>query len=137
MSNETKPKNRIIKIGSPVPTGHISSVLASLYRKILEAGSVDNARFSAAVDRYIQRTTSERNMHLRSSTRGNLKKELLRERVSWKVFAKGLMVLGFLKFEIAIKLTAPNGDELIFGHAVDMNDPNNVDMDDGDNSDDV
>jgi len=47
----------------------------------------------------------------RSSARGNLKKELDRDTMTWKVFLRGLEIIGAKKLKIQLTLTDSNGLE--------------------------
>lgn len=93
-----KPLAELIK------TGTADNVLSSLYRKILFDLNIDFTRFNHLTEQYIIRAGLARHAKETTSVRGNLKKELLHDRMSWKVFIKGLNFLRVVRFDITIRL---------------------------------
>lgn len=97
-------KNQVRPYGEDINTGTTDSVLASMFRTILFDLGITPSRFDRLLDRYI---TDARlpNIKEASSLKGNLRKELMKTSMSWKVFVKALVFLNIKKFEIEIRLT--------------------------------
>lgn len=95
--------------GEEIRTGSSDSILASLFRTILSELGINWARFNVLLERYVVRANIPLNVKEISSVRGNLKKELLKSVMSWKVFIKGLMFLNVRKFEITVRLYHASG----------------------------
>jgi hypothetical protein len=55
------------------------------------------------------RNNIPQNIKERSSARGNLRKELMRPVMTWKVFCKGLRFIKIKRFSIIIRLYHSNG----------------------------
>lgn len=87
----------------------MDEVLSTLFRDIMHAGNVNTNLFTKLLAEYIIRANIPTNIKEVSSTRGNLKKELFKSAITWKVFIKGLMFLRVLRFEIAIYVQHFNG----------------------------
>ena len=96
------------KIAEPIHTGGTDSILSSLYRIILFNLNIDTTRFARLMEQYIIKSQIPLNSKESNSVRGNIKKELLSSKMSWKVFIKGLVFLDIRKFEIVIRLHHPN-----------------------------
>lgn len=84
--------------------------LSEIFRQMMFVMNVDTARFQQLMALYIKRSHVPRNMREISSARGNIKKELMNEKMSWKVFVKGLVFLDIAEFVIAIDLYHRRGD---------------------------
>lgn len=95
--------------GDEIKTGSSDSILASLFRTILMDLNVTAIRFDRLLERYINNARLPNNIKEASSQRGNLKKELLKSSMSWKVFVKGMVFLNVRKFDISIKLHLSSG----------------------------
>lgn len=95
--------------GEEIMTGSSDSILASLFRTILMDLNVTAIRFDRLLERYINNARLPNNIKEASSQRGNLKKELLKSSMSWKVFVKGMVFLNVRKFDISIKLHLSSG----------------------------
>ncbi len=91
-------------LAEPIKSGTADSVLSGLYRKILFDLNIDFTRFNHLTEQYIIRAGLARHAKETTSVRGNLKKELLHDRMSWKVFIKGLNFLRIVRFDITIRL---------------------------------
>lgn len=91
-------------IAQPIHSGSTDSVLSGLFRVIMFNLNIDITKFSRLMDRYIINAGIPHNAKESTSIRGNLKKELLSDKMSWKVFIKGLMFLNIQKFELHITL---------------------------------
>lgn len=88
----------------------IESVLSILFRKMLFQLNITPEKFNYLMINYLNKSKTPGNVKERSTIRGNLKRELLDERISWKVFCKGLIFLNVKSLDITIKLTI-NGFE--------------------------
>lgn len=95
--------------GEEIMTGSSDSILASLFRTILMDLNVTAIRFDRLLERYISNARLPNNIKEASSQRGNLKKELLKSSMSWKVFVKGMVFLNVKRFDISIKLHLSSG----------------------------
>lgn len=101
-------------IDSEITHGDSQSILSRLFRKFLyKRTNVDKhqegsnsylAVFNVLLERYIIRSGINQNLKEISSVRGNLKKELLKSSMSWKIFIKGMRFLGVEKFKISITI---------------------------------
>lgn len=84
--------------------GEASGVLAKLFRQILLDRKITPLHWSNLMMRYLDdpRNGVPRDVKDKSSARGNLNKELVRPRMTWKVFRKGLRFLGprWVRFEV-------------------------------------
>lgn len=98
---------RVLPYGEQITTGDSDSILASLYRALLFNGNVQAPNFEKMLVRYIQRTYREAsNIRDRTSLKASLFKELLADRMTWRVFVKGLRALNITQFEIIIRAHA-------------------------------
>ncbi len=96
-------------VAPPIKTGSAESVLASLFRSIMVDLHINVFRFNHLVNDYISDQIRVGKNDDRSSAKGNLKRELLSDKISWKVFCKGLRFLNIWKFEIKIRAYHKNG----------------------------
>lgn len=94
--------------GGEIRTGSTDSILASLFRTILFDLGITPNRFNSLLERYIITANIPKNIKEISSLRGNLKKELLKTTMTWKVFIKGLVFLSVKKIDISIRLHHSN-----------------------------
>lgn len=117
MSQESKKGGKIVPVNKDVEMMSVDNIIAKLFRKILfDLGANDYTRFSALLERYIRNygSTDFANLKDRSSERNNLRKELLKDRITFKVFAtKALRLLGIGMFDISITLHHPNGRQTV------------------------
>lgn len=89
-------KSQDIVYGERIGSGGTDAVLASYFRDILFKLSIDINRFQALLDRYIISRGIATNTAEISTSRSALRRELMSQTMTWKVFIKGLM---FLKVE--------------------------------------
>ena len=89
------------------------SILAALYRNILKKLGIENMAFDKLMECFLRdpRNGIPANIKERSSARGNLRKELLRDYMTWKVFCKGLRFINVPRFSITICLHHRNGNK--------------------------
>lgn len=104
-------KDLIVPYNDPIPTRSVDSVLPVFYREILKTLSIDEGRFLVCVDRYVRRTTTPEELKEVSSIRGNLRKELMRSVMTWKVFIKGLRVINVRKLDIGLHVEFQTSDD--------------------------
>lgn len=99
-------KNRVRRFGEQINTGSVDSILASLFRKILTELNINTTRFNSIMEQHLisKQAAIPQNTKERSSARGNLKKELLKETMTWKVFCRGLRFLHVPKITLTITL---------------------------------
>ena len=91
-------RDKLLEIGEPVRTGSTDSILANLFQQILKLCGVETMTFNRLMNDYLNdiRNNIPQNVKEKSSARGNLRKALLRQTMTWKVFCQGLR---FLKFK--------------------------------------
>jgi len=98
---------RVLPYGEQIITGDSDSILASMYRAILFNGNVQAPNFEKMLVRYIQRVYREAsNIRDRTSLKASLFKELMADRMTWRVFVKGLRAINITQFEIIIRAHA-------------------------------
>lgn len=97
--------------GEEITVGSTSSVLSSLFRRVLNGEDISLTRFNTMMDKYILRGMRDSSIKDASSKRGNLKNELLQDTMTWSVFIKGLHFLGINSFDVEIKLYVHNGED--------------------------
>ena len=104
-------RDKLLKIGESVRTGSTDSILANLFQQILKLCGVEMTTFNRLMNDYLNdvRNNIPQNVKEKSSARGNLRKALLRQNMTWKVFCQGLRFLKFKKFSITISLYHANG----------------------------
>ena len=108
MEDEEKDSNGLV--AAPIKTGSAESVLASLFRSIMVDLHINAFKFNNLINDYILEQIRVGKNDDRSSAKGNLKRELLSDKISWKVFCKGLRFLNIWKFEIRIRAHHKNGN---------------------------
>lgn len=88
-------------------------ILAALYKNIFMVLGVTPERFNVLMDQFLRdpRNGIPTNLKERSSARGNIRKELLRPYMTWKVFCKGLKFLNIPSFSVSITLNHRNGSK--------------------------
>ena len=101
--SEVAPYEQEIRSGTP------NSILASLYRQILQDLGIDGVKFNYLMAKYIQAANIPNNTVEVASTRGNLKRELMKLAMSWKTLVKGILALKVRKFDITITLHHAKG----------------------------
>ena len=123
--SETMPYEQEIKTGTP------NSILASLYRQILQDIGIDGVKFNYLMAKYIQAAKIPNNTMEVASTRGNLKRELMKTAMSWKTIVKGILALNVRRFDITITLHHAKGTVTSHSKSVTLD----VDMPDDDSDD--
>lgn len=87
-------------------SGTSGVILASLFRTIMHEIGINHEKFNYLMLRYLDdpRNHIPRNVRDRSTVRGNLKKQLLKTVMTWKVFCKGLMFLNIRVLNLTLLL---------------------------------
>lgn len=86
-----------------------NDALTALLRGTFEKLNITTTRFTELIGEYIVKANIPVNMKEISSARGNIKKELLNNSISWKVFIKGLVFLNAWQFIVEVRLHHFNG----------------------------
>ena len=105
-----KNHERVLKDSNKL-VSEATGPLAALFRKILRDQGINNYRFGLLVNAYLDdpRNGIPKNGKDRSSTRGNLQKEVFRPSMTFKVFRKALLLLAPDEIELIVKLKWGNG----------------------------
>lgn len=86
------------------PEGILAAIFAEIRRKI------PPRYFAQSIEWYLaKRGMANASVKKRSSERGNVKKELFKDVMTWKVFIKGLEIIGAVRLEINFKIIGKNG----------------------------
>lgn len=87
-------------------SGTSGVILASLFRIIMHEIGINNEKFNYLMLRYLDdpRNHIPRNIRERSTVRGNLKKQLLKNTMTWKVFCKGMVFLNVKELDLNLVL---------------------------------
>lgn len=95
-------------------------VLTHIFRKILMERGVNSYVWDRYMRSYLQNPLNQvpQNSKDRSSARGNLNKELRRDKMSWKVFVKALRFLGPMRIKFEVHLLWGNGETTV--HSVEL-----------------
>lgn len=99
-----------LPFGEKIKYGGSDSILAALYRKILDDIHLrDVSAFENLLVKYINKTYRNiSNLKEQTSVKSNVRKELLKTKMSLKVFVKGLRVLNVRRFELLIRIEHAN-----------------------------
>lgn len=99
-----------LPFGEKIKYGGSDSILAALYRRILDDIHLrDVSAFENLLVKYINKTYGNiNNIKEQTSVKSNIRKELLKTRMSLKVFIKGLRVLNIRRFELLIRIEHAN-----------------------------
>ena len=116
-----------------IKSGSAESVLASLYRKILRDLGISMSRYDTLLMKFVKRIYANKpSIKDQTTIKSNQYKELLKEKITFKVFMKGLSVLNFKKFDIIIRLYHHDGTTTVHERTVIVNDQ---DIDQNEDSD--
>jgi len=124
-----KSNDKTTQFDLKIKTGSSDSILASIFRDILFNTGVTPMRFNTLIEKYIVRAKIPRDIRKLSSVRGNLKKELLKSTMTWKVFIRGLLFLNIKKMEISVKLHDATGRVSIHSKVVHLSEVEGEDLD--------
>jgi hypothetical protein len=105
-----KIRDTVRPINEEIKTGSVDSILASMFHSILRNLGVNMHRFNFLMEKFLvdNRNRIPQNVKEKSSARGNLRRELLKDAMSWKVFCKALRFINVYKFEFTVKLWHAN-----------------------------
>lgn len=94
------------KMGTVAQTGGIDSILAILFQKILFDLKIRENQFHRLMESFLMNPRNARmgDVKDRSRARGNLKKELFKSTMTWRVFVKAMRFLNIPKFELLVRL---------------------------------
>ena len=104
-------------------TSGITGVLAGLFRQMLLDLNISGLRWSNLMDEYVRaemQHSTENNRRDRTSIRGNLNKEFIRNKMTWKVFCRAMMLLKVRRFAIIIVAEHENGSKAAHSSIVDF-----------------
>ncbi len=106
-------KDTVVPFKESILNRSVDSALPIFFRNIMEDLNIDEGRFLVNVDKYVRKTIEPENFKEISSIRTNLRKELMRPVMTWKVFIRGLKVLNVKQFDFAVKaeIDRKGGDE--------------------------
>ena len=106
------------------PAGGSSDVLlASLFRGILLDLCIAPVRFKILLEKYLVAANVPDNLKEVTSFRRNTRKELLADRMSWKVFIKGLQFLNVVSFTVKLDLQYKSSDITTHSKSFNVSDP--------------
>ncbi len=100
----------------------VGGIIARLWRIMLLDLNINGSQFEVLLNDFIinaKRTIAD-NRVAKLFTRGNLRRELERPEMTFKVFIKGLKVLKMKHLKLAVELTSNSGKTYIFQTAVDL-----------------
>src|ERR1035437_1355290 len=108
--------------GGKSKRGAIDTILANLFEQIMWDIGMGLNQWNHLMLQWISDPNKciPDNMKDKSSARGNLQKELLKPRMSWQVFCKGLKFLNIRKFKITITAYHANNKETLRDFMVDF-----------------
>ena len=94
-----------------IRSGGSASVLTKMFFVIMGNMGVNETRWNHLMTNYILDKSNciPNNTKDQSSARGNLSKELLKKKQTWKVFCKALRFLNIVKFDFVIRAHHQNG----------------------------
>lgn len=121
MAGGNRERDKLRALGEEIGSGSVDSILASLFMKIIKDLHLDSTmRFNQLMERFLSdpRNGYPQNIKERSSARGNLRKELMRNVQTWKVFCKGLRFINVNRFKIIVELHHANGEITSHGKQV-------------------
>lgn len=106
-----------------VITGGSDSILALMFSNIIHDTKVSLMKWNMLMNNHINdpRNSIPNNKRDQSSERGNLQKELLTERMTWKVFCKGMRLLNYGRFKISIEIYPDDPEDEITIHEINVN----------------
>ncbi len=108
-------RERQVVPGEEIKSGSVDSILAALYQKLIRVMHLSGPQFDKYMNGYLSdpRNCFPNNLRDRSSLRGNLRKELLKVTMTWKVFCKGLRFLKVARFDMQIAFYTTDGKNFV------------------------
>ncbi len=113
------------KIGSPVMTGGVTSILSAFFGKILMDLGVTTSGINRLMEAHLNNAKNgvPQNLKERASARGNLWKDLTKPTMTWKIFCRGLRFLNIPKFDIQVTLHHVKTAPTVHSLTVNLDDP--------------
>lgn len=104
-------------------SGGSDSILANMFVNIMTDTGINFEKWDSLVNRYIRdpRNSIPNNDRDRSSERGNLRKELLKDKMTWKVFCKGMRLLNFPRFDLTLTIYHNDIKKTVSDHTLKIN----------------
>ncbi len=106
-------------------TRGIGGILASLWRQILRDRAISPNRFEILINDFInnaKRGIPEHRLS-RHFTRGNLRRELEKPTMTFKVFMKGMKFLKVSRITFAVELHHASGEKSLHQRVIDLGNP--------------
>lgn len=124
----TKIKAKPNGIKSNIGGGGSDSILAAMFQGIRNDLGINTIKWNDLMENYVRdpKNCIPNNIRDRASARGNLAKELLKNKMSWKVFCKSLRFFNILKFDLIIRAHHPNGKITEHIKSISIGDYNDV-----------
>jgi hypothetical protein len=126
-------KDAIVAYNEPINRGSSDSILAKMFRTIRDDLGLDADRLLYFVMRYVIKDKSLSQKET-SSVIGNIKKELQRTYMSWKVFTKGLVILNVKELDLTLTLFRPGHEHSVHSITIDLR-KNKIQLKDSDEDD--
>lgn len=101
------------KDNTNIQNGSPNAILSRMFKMICYQRGITPDVFNALLERYIVRAKLPRNLRDISSIRGNHRKELMKDTISWKVFIKGLCFLNISRFDLVLRVHWGESDKNI------------------------
>lgn len=114
------------EVAKEIASGGADSILAILFRDILTVCRLDHGKLSWLMERFLsdRRNGIPQNVKDRASARGNIRKEIFGESISWKVLFKALRFINVSKFQVTLTLYHDNGKTTTHGtKIINLGDP--------------
>ena len=101
-------------------SGGSDSILAKMFANIINDTGINFDKWNMLMNTYIRdpRNSIPNNDRDQSSERGNLRKELLKDKMTWKVFCKGMRLLNFPRFDLTLTLYHNDPKKTISSHTI-------------------
>lgn len=100
-------KHKKVRLDQPIKGSGPGSILARLYRKILNELGISPERYEALFDRYVQKAALD--PRRKSEVRAGLNEALLAEEMTMKTFSKGMDFLAVPEYDITITIRHASG----------------------------
>ena len=103
--------DKIDKVLGSKKGGHGRNILSKLFVNVCRNNGLTFDKFNKRMEEYLRdkRNAISPNIRERSSKRGNLRKELSKPNMSFKLFCKGFRFLGYKGFDLTVSGVRDNG----------------------------
>ncbi len=98
------------------------TVLSTLFSKLIYETNISRERLKKLVEDYISARMPNKNLKEFSSIKSGTLKELLKPKMTFKVLAKGMMIVNIPKFDIRITAYHTNGQVTVHESTVVLRD---------------